>query len=259
MPDRIVFLGTGGVGYMLVEQFLATGGIYVQLDGQRILVDPGSGSLLRAKQNDLDLKKLGAVLVSHRHPDHCGDVNTILEAMCGDRGGEGIFIVEESCLEGDTRVVDSFHENLPERTIEVSAGESHDLNGIDISTTRSVHYVETVGFVLDGSKKIGYTSDGPYFEGQEDHFQGCDYLILNIMMPRGEETEKHMTVDDAVKLVKRAKPDVAVITHFGFTFMRAGFEEQRKWVEDETGTETIRARDGMEIELGDGGDLERFV
>lgn len=249
MSDRIIFLGAGGGGYMLVEQVLATGGIYLELDGAKILIDPGSGSLVRSKENGLDLKKLDAVLLSHRHPDHAGDINTVLEAMCGDEGGEGVLLVERNCLEGETRVIDDYHEALPRRAVKVSPDEEYELNGIRVKTTKSKHYSETVGFVIEGPERVGYTSDGPYFKGQEEYFNGCDYLILNTVIPKGEESEKHLTVDGAVELLKKAEVGVAVLSHFGFTFMRAGFEEQRKYVEEVTGVKTLRARDGVRIDL----------
>lgn len=261
MKDKIVFLGTGGGGYMLVEQVLATGGIYLQLDGKRILIDPGSGSLVRARQNDIDLKKLDAILLSHRHPDHAGDINTAIEAMCGDEGGEGILLTERSCVSGTTRVIDEYHEKLPGETVKAGPDENHKIEDIEVETVPSEHYSETVGFVLDGSKRIGYTSDGPYFDGQEDYFKGCDYLILNTMMPRGKESEKHLTVEGAVKIINASNPEVAVLSHFGFTFMKAGFEKQRKYVESETGIKTIRARDGMEKVLEESGEngLQKFT
>lgn len=249
MSGRIVFLGTGGGGYMLVEQVLATGGIYLELDGEKILIDPGSGSLVRANQNDIDLKKLDCILLSHRHPDHGGDINAVIEAMCGDEGDEGVLVSERNCLEGETRIIDDYHEKLPAETNRASWDEKYGAGDLDVKTTRSEHYSRTVGFVIEGSKKIGYTSDGPYFEGQEDYFEGCDVLIMNTMMPKDRESEKHMTVDGAVELVKKVDVGLAVLNHFGFSLMRVGFKKQKDYVERETDKNVIYSRDGMEIDL----------
>lgn len=260
MPNKIVFLGTGGGGYMLVKQVLATGGIYLEMDGEKILIDPGSGSVVRSKQYGVDLTKLDLILLSHRHPDHAGDIITAIESMCGNKGRRGTLIVERNCVEGDNRIIDGYHEKLPKRTVKASPDEEYDVEGLTVRTTRSEHYSETVGFVIEGSTKIGYTSDGPYFEGQEEYFEGCDYLILNTMLPKGTDYTKHLKLEGAIKIIKHVKPELAVLTHFGFKFMKAGFKEQKGYVEDETGVETVTARDGMELEIGEkGGGLEKFT
>ncbi|MFB6216496.1 MAG: MBL fold metallo-hydrolase, partial [Candidatus Aenigmatarchaeota archaeon] len=212
-----------------------------------------------AKQNNVDLKKLDGILLSHRHPDHAGDINTVIEAMCGDEGGEGTLITERKCVSGKTRVVDEYHERLPKDTYSVGPGEKYRLGELEIKTTESKHYSDTVGFVLDGSVRVGYTSDGPYFEGQEDYFKDTDYLILNTMIPKDKKSEKHMTVEGAIKMINGAKPRRAILNHFGFSFMRAGFKQQKDYVEDRTGTEVLYSRDGMEIDLGGSGDGDKNI
>jgi len=89
MPDEksagenIIFLGTGGARLVVAKQLLATGGIWMNLNGTEILIDPGPGSLVQSTKRNLDAERLSAIILSHRHLDHSTDVNIMVEAMTG--------------------------------------------------------------------------------------------------------------------------------------------------------------------------------
>lgn len=57
----------------------ACGGYLVEHDGFRLLVDPGYATLPRLLGH-VDARQVDAVYVSHRHPDHCADLNPLLRA-----------------------------------------------------------------------------------------------------------------------------------------------------------------------------------
>ena len=57
----------------------ACSGYLVEHDGFRLLIDPGYAVLPRLLQV-MDAADVDAVLVSHRHPDHCADLNPLLRA-----------------------------------------------------------------------------------------------------------------------------------------------------------------------------------
>ena len=78
------FLGTGGARWVVAKQIRSSGGFWLQADGTNIHVDPGPGALVRALTQlpVCDLATLDAIVVSHKHLDHSGDVNAMIEAMC---------------------------------------------------------------------------------------------------------------------------------------------------------------------------------
>jgi ribonuclease BN (tRNA processing enzyme) len=55
----------------------------LEADGFRMVLDLGSGAL-GALQRHLDLRELGAVLISHLHPDHCIDLLALYVARTYD-------------------------------------------------------------------------------------------------------------------------------------------------------------------------------
>jgi len=79
--DTITFLGTGAGRFMITSQRLASGGIWMNLGGTQLLVDPGPGCIVRATDRKLDAQNLSAIILSHRHLDHSADTNIMVEAM----------------------------------------------------------------------------------------------------------------------------------------------------------------------------------
>ena len=128
-------------------------------------------------------------------------------------------------------------------------GDKARVGKIEITATPTKHGEEkALGFVFKGSKTLGFTGDGEYFKGQEKHFQGCDYLLVNVLRPRGVKWPEHMNTEQAVELIKKVRPKLAVIQHFGMIMLKANPEKEARWIEKQTGVRTIAARDGMTID-----------
>ena len=74
-------MGTAGARFMVAKQLAASGGLYLEDDGTRFAMDPGPGAVVQYAKRKVDLTHLDGILLSHRHLDHCGDVNVMIEAM----------------------------------------------------------------------------------------------------------------------------------------------------------------------------------
>ena len=70
---RIIFLGTAGSSAVASKQLRSSGGIILQVEDLQFHIDPGPGSLAKAKQFGVNLHNNTAVLVSHAHMNHCND------------------------------------------------------------------------------------------------------------------------------------------------------------------------------------------
>ncbi len=68
--DTITFLGTAGARIMVANQILASGGLWLNLSGTEILLDPGPGTIVQSTKRKLRADKLSAIVLSHRHLDH---------------------------------------------------------------------------------------------------------------------------------------------------------------------------------------------
>jgi len=263
---KITFLGTAGGRFTVIKQLRASGGWMLEMDGEMLHVDPGTGAVVRANQNKFDLTKLTGILVSHNHADHCADAGVMVEAMSRcSRKKRGVIIMNETALKGSddglfVPVFSRYHLERVEKHRVLKPGESGTVGKIKITATPTKHGdPKGIGFVFEGSNKIGYTSDGEYVKGQENYFRGCDCLILNCMRPRGEDWPLHMNTYEAKKIIEGARPEMAVLTHFGMKMLRGIAEKEAAWIQKETGITTMAAKDRMVLNLADIGSLKRFI
>lgn len=256
---KITFLGTGGGRAVVINQIRATGGWILEMDNQVFHTDPGPGALVRAKEYGIKLKNLTGVLVSHPHPDHYSDAELVVEAMTlGMTKKKGVVIGSKTVMKGGHNkfhpVFSHYHLRGIEKYVALEPGKSTRVGKVKITATPTKHDGEEgIGFVFEGENKIGYTADGEYFKGQEKYFQGCDVLILNCLRPRNTKWPTHMNAEEAVELLSKTKPKLAVIKHFGIVMLRAVPEKEAAWIQKQSGVRTIAARDGMTIEIIEGG------
>ncbi len=274
---KITFLGTGGGRIVVINQLRATGGWILEIDDQMFHIDPGPGALARAKEYRVALRKVTGVIISHPHPDHYADAEMVVEAMTvGANKKRGVIIGSKNVIKGGEKhraVFSPYHLNAVERYEILVPGKETKISNIKIRATPVKHGdSKGVGFVFEGEKnRVGYTSDGEYFEGQEKYFTGCDVLMINCLRPRNDSWPEHMDSGQAKELITKARPKIAVLKHFGTKMLRGVAEKEAAWIEKETGIRTIAARDGMVLETENekieirksggkgGGSLEGFL
>ena len=254
---QLIFLGTGGGRFVTVTQKRWTGGIRFIADNFHMQLDPGPGAIVRSVEEKLDPMKVKAVLVSHDHPDHYTDAEVFIEAMTrGMTKRGGYLIAAHSVLFGNEvceASISKYHQSLLEAVMDAKPGQSFDLNGVKITATKAMHSdPDAVGFRFGflGVGEVGYTSDTQYFDGLGGLYAGTRLLILCTMRPRGAPWKYHMSTEDAAKLISEAKPETAVLTHFGAKMIFSSPPAEAKFVEQQTGIRTIAATDGMQIKFG---------
>jgi phosphoribosyl 1,2-cyclic phosphodiesterase len=71
------------------------------------------------------------------------------------------------------------------------------------------------------------------------------------MRPAGSPWKGHMTSDDAIKIIEEAKPDMAVLTHFGMQMIFKGPANEARLIQEKTGIPTVAGADGMHITVGE--------
>ncbi|MDP2729806.1 MAG: MBL fold metallo-hydrolase [Dehalococcoidales bacterium] len=257
--ETITFLGTGGARFMVISQLLASGGIWLNLDGTRLLVDPGPGCLIQTIKRKLKAEKLSAIVLSHRHLDHSADVNIMVEAMTnGGMNRHGRFFAPADALE-DEPVIFSYLKNYLDSIEVLKEGGSYSIGNVCFTTpVRHSHRVETYGLVFKTARHtFSYIADTRYFEGLSQHYGG-ELLIINLafLYPRPFidnplTPADHLSVADAELIISELKPKVAILTHFGMSVWRA-----KPWLIAESltqrnGVKVIAARDGMEFDLSE--------
>lgn len=251
---RLVFLGSGGGRYCMATQARATGGFRIEMDGVNFHIDPGPGALVRAKEYGVNVKNTDVVMVSHVHLDHSNDCNAIIDAMTeGAKNPKGILIGNLSAIKGyenDSPMLLKVYLKSLENTVVMKPGDSTNLKTITVKATPTRHTDPTcIGFRIEGSKTISYTSDTEYFPELSKYHRNADLLIINVLRPDNDSWPMHMNLEDAIKLIKETEPKLCVLQHFGMKVIEKGPEAQAKKAEKETGVKVIAAEDGMKLDL----------
>ncbi len=248
----ITFLGTAGARIMVASQILASGGLWFDFGDTEILLDPGPGTIVQTARRKLKATKLKAIILSHKHLDHSGDVNIMIEAMTegGFRPG-GVLFAPRDALDNDPVVLQYVRPFL-ERIEILQEGGSYHVDGVSFHTPlRHRHPVETYGIVFNaGNHTISCLVDTRYFDELCQHYK-ADLLILNVVRLEPGGPFDHLSVPDASEIIKNLKPKVAILNHFGMTMWRAKPWEVAQRLSEETGVRVIAARDGMRFDLAE--------
>jgi phosphoribosyl 1,2-cyclic phosphodiesterase len=252
--DQIIFVGTGGGRMTTAFQARATGGLWVCLDGVWVCVDPGPGALAHARGRalGLDPSVLEAIVLTHKHLDHSGDVNAMIEAMTqGGTKKRGRVLAPQDAYDVDP-VILHYVRSYPASTEHLVAGGRYVIGGnggVVLETPLQLkHPVETYGLRFVGRQwTVGLVSCTGYVPEIETALR-ADLLILNVVY-REPRDEIHLAVPDARKLIAAMRPRLAVLTHFGLTMLRARPWELAETLSRETGIRVLAARDRWRLDL----------
>ncbi|OAQ20106.1 MBL fold metallo-hydrolase [Thermosulfurimonas dismutans] len=250
----IKFLGTAGARYVVARQLRASGGVYIEAEGTRLVLDPGPGTLVYMAREKLRVEKLSGIIVTHVHLDHSADLNILVDAITeGGLKKRGTVFIPREGLYGENAVLLPYLRPYLQRIEILGAQKEFRLGEIAFRTSvRHHHPVETYGIVMEVSgKRVGFVVDTLYFKGLLESYQGCDLLIFNVVRfkPHPSPQVQHLSVANVKEMVEILRPERAVLTHFGMTMIRANPKQVAQKLTKETGIPVIAAYDGFEIEL----------
>lgn len=200
----------------------ACSGYLLEYEGHKVMVDAGNGSTANL-QRYCDFSDLDAVVVSHRHADHCVDLVGTYYQMKFARslGGRPIpMYAAPDVLATLRRVVDNdtaldFTDVFSHT--EVSGGEVLEIGGMQFAFHRSQHPAPTVSMrVSAGGRVLSYSADSAGGEELEACARGS-HLFLCEATWQGHRDDwppgMHLTAEDAGALARRAEVGRLLLTH----------------------------------------------
>jgi len=250
LSDTITFLGTAGARFVVTKQFLASGGAWLNLGGTEILLDPGPGSLVQATKRKLDPSKLKAIILSHKHLDHSGDINIMIEAMTeGGWKRRGIVFAPSDALNEDA-VILSYLRSYPQAIEVLSEGKSYSVDHVSFETpVKHRHRVETYGFIFRTPRHtFSWIIDTQYFPRLPSYYR-AEVLVINVVLLEPKGPVDHLCLPEARRIIEEVRPRAAILTHFGMSIWRAKPWELAKQLSEDTGISVVAARDGMRFDL----------
>ncbi len=250
--NYIKFVGTAGARFVMMRQLRSSGGIWFSYKTTNLFIDPGPGALVRCLNSKpkLDPANLDAIILTHKHLDHAGDVNAMLEAMTeGGFKKRGALFLPEDAL-GARGVIFHYLQDFPERKVFLKKGK-FSVGDINFEVpVRNIHPVETYGLKFRlGREIVSLVSDTDYFDGLIKAYADSTILILNVVFYQKRDDIQHLCLDEALTLIKKIKPKKAIITHFGMSILQAKPHILEEKIRESLKMDIIFAYDGMKVEL----------
>jgi ribonuclease BN (tRNA processing enzyme) len=157
----------------------ACSGYLVEHDGFRLLIDPGYAVLPRLLQS-MTADDVDAVLVSHRHPDHCADLNPLLRARAlRDLPAVALPVHAPPgaldavlALDRPGMLADAYE------VLEFDAGETFTIGPFRVDSRALPHSVPNAGFRVSAARaSLVYTGDAAPDPALIELADGADVLL----------------------------------------------------------------------------------
>jgi ribonuclease BN (tRNA processing enzyme) len=197
--------------------------ILVRAEGEIMLLDTGPGTLATLLHQGVTYTDIDRIFYTHMHPDHCGDMTSILFAMrnveprrtkplhvYGPRGLKG-FYHDLNRVYGNCLTPKTYELNLTElREDELSLG------GWRVKTSAMNHMVPTIGYRLEFSngKVLVYSGDTGYCENIVGLARDADVLVLECSFPEDLRVEGHLVPSMCARIALESGCKTLVLSHF---------------------------------------------
>lgn len=250
--DFLKFLGTAGARFVMIKQLRASGGIWASCKDTNVLIDPGPGSIVRlaASKPKLDPTKLDAIILTHKHLDHSGDINVAIEAMTeGGFKKKGVVFCPDDAVNHDG-VILRYALSFPGKIEIIEADKAYKAGDFEFKTSmRHVHPVLTYGLKFRiKDTTVAMLTDTKYFKELVDFYK-TDILIISVVFFEPRPGVDHLCLADVESLIGDIKPKKAILTHFGMTMLKAKPHLQAERLSKKLGIEVLAAYDGMRLDF----------
>ena len=194
----------------------ACSGYLVSSPTTHVWIDAGPGTLSRL-QRHLELTDLSAVVISHEHPDHSGELPVLRNALRFLLGVSGLPVLTTASTRD---LVDQLTSGAaPTFAWDVVAdGDERQVGDLRIRFVRTDHPVETLAVRIDHpSGSVAYSADtGGKLDGAllDPDGTGVDLLVVEASMDADQEdVVQHLSAAQAASLAIAAGARSVLVTH----------------------------------------------
>ena len=158
----------------------------------------------------------------------------------------GVVFCPADALEDDP-VLLKYLRRFPREIVRLAPQTSYAVGDLTFTTSaRHVHQVETYGFRF--GDRLGWVTDSAYYDGIAEQHR-ASVMVLHTILLHCRPDLPHLCVADVERIIRDAKPKLALLTHYGMTVWRANPADIAAEMSQRLGIEVQAARDGMSIEL----------
>ncbi|UPQ86452.1 MBL fold metallo-hydrolase [Ignavigranum ruoffiae] len=194
----------------------AASGYLLTSDQAKVLIDCGSGSLLKLSHLQA-LHDLDAVIISHLHNDHVADLLTLDHALIvAKRRGLRQHPLSLYLPEQPHTIYQRF-ETQQFQLHSLSSIKSFNILDLQMSVMPVRHTISAYAIkISQGNKQWAYTGDTAYFPELISFVQGTDLLLSEATVSAESKHSSgrgHMSGQEAGELAQAAKVKRLVLTH----------------------------------------------
>jgi ribonuclease BN (tRNA processing enzyme) len=199
----------------------ACSGYLFRADGVQLLVDCGNGASANL-QRFTRFEDLDAILITHRHVDHCIDLIGMYYGLrfhadggkcCDLYAADEVVDTLTKLLSDDSAL--GFHEAFTVH--DVRGGDRLEVGPMKVELAESIHPVPTVSVAVEvDGKRVVYSSDSAGGDGLIEIARGADLFLCEATWQGdadGYPEGLHLTARDAGRIATAAGVDRLVLTH----------------------------------------------
>ncbi len=244
---RLTVLGSGTI-YPNTTRSCAS---YLIEDGRyKVLMDLGPGSLLGLGRAGVDTSELHGILVTHRHADHCCELQWLMQLERTKDRTKPLRIAAPGIFKEYLEFFDSWGRNRRRPNtyvVELNTMPGKvDWGNMAIEGLSVPHVEYSIGFrIRCGGYTLAYTGDTGPGDEVVHMAEGADMLISECSLAPGTTSEVHLNPEQVAEIASTAKVKKVLLSHFP-----PGADIQTALdICRDSGLDTILAQDGMCIEL----------
>ncbi len=200
---KVTFLGTG----TCIDTSKAQSCILIEGEETKILVDIGVGAFMRLN----NFNEINAVLLTHNHLDHNGDLLALLKARWLT-GGEELLVFGPI---GTKAFLESLFEAYAylrrKPKFKVLEDPEFEIGEFKVRTIPTRHSIVSQAYIIefDGKRVIVSGDTSPLKELMEIE---CDVLIHEMSLPSGKSND-HTTPENFAEVLPFCKAEIVYLTH----------------------------------------------
>ncbi len=242
--NKLVLLGTKGGPAVVDNKTLPTSN-YLMIDGLSIVIDCGLGVTKRLKEENIDIKKLDLIFITHLHSDHLIELGPLIHTIWASGSKKKINIYGPNGIEDyinnflqsmsvdiNTRISDEGRQDI-NKIIKINLLKNGLIfnKNIKISALKVKHPPIKEAFAIKfvGSKKIVFSGDTKFFLPLINFSKESDFLIHEAYLKKsldkivqktqlGKKLKNHLTrshtpLEKVIQIARKAKIKTLIINH----------------------------------------------
>ncbi len=201
--------------------------VVMETGGSKLLFDSGPGTMRRLLEADTEIVDISYLFYSHFHPDHTGELATMLFAMKypeWKQREKHLTIIAGKGFNAFYQGLKSVYGNwitlgadiLDVVEMDNQSFDAREFDHFKVDSAPVEHNLESIAYKItsSGGQSVVYSGDTDYSENLIHLAKDTDILICECSLPDQLKVNGHLTPSDAGRIATLASVRKLVLTHF---------------------------------------------